>query len=97
MLFFDIIFQLFDSLCAELYFIKTNVILSSTSSYTRRRSIYGAQIYTTYYIYVYLHVSIYLNRTKQILEYRKETFDYRGMSTINGAVIIGYKIDVKRK
>ena len=59
--------------------------------------IYGAQIYTTYYTYLYLHVSIYLNRTKQILEYRKETFDSRGMSTINGTVIIAHKIDVKRK
>ena len=58
---------------------------------------YGAQIYTTYYIYVYIHESIYLNRTKQILEYRKETFDSRGMSTINGTVIIAHKIDVKRK
>ena len=104
MLFLNIKFHLFDSLCAQLYFINSNVILSSTSSNTWRCSlpsqniyIYGAQIYTTYHIYVYIHESIYLNRTKQILEYRKETFDSRGMSTINGTVIIAHKIDVKRK
>ena len=69
------------------YFRRNNVKRSSLSF--QNICIYGAQIYTTYYIYVYLHESIYLNRTKQILEYRKETFDNQGMSTINGTVIIG--------